>query len=258
MMFKANSMSVVAAVCLLAQTHGALAADGVYEGGRGLLTLEGPSGMFINPTSGTMPQDAATLQYCIIFPENKTDVVGHGLMAAYGVSDALEIGASGNYIDLREADDSFAGGGPLVRYRLTKDEGVMPQIGIGGYSRFGDDELDKYAAFIAAYKRLPISDDGLVRALGVHVGAKSLWVDDDVNPDDQTTSGYAGAELQLPLRLYLVGEVQTKDDDFNAHTPYAFGAQWRAAGIAMSMAGIQDGSFDDPSFFYGIGYSGSM
>ena len=33
------------------------AAEPQYEGGRGLLTLQGPSGMFINPTSGTLPCD---------------------------------------------------------------------------------------------------------------------------------------------------------------------------------------------------------
>src|SRR5687768_12635254 len=49
-----------------------------YEAGRGLLTLQGPSGMFINPTSATLPQGKFTLQYCNFYPENQTEVVAHG------------------------------------------------------------------------------------------------------------------------------------------------------------------------------------
>jgi hypothetical protein len=245
---------------LAVSTGLAIAEEAGYESGRGLLTLEGPSGLFINPTSATLPKDFGTLQYCVLFPENETDVVGHGLMASYGFTDALEVGAAGNYIDLRDAGDELASGGPLARYRLTKDQpGGMPQISVGAYSRIiGDDELEKVGAFVAAYKRLPISDDGVVRAVGFHVGAKNLWVDDEFNPDDETASAYAGAELQLPLRIYVIGEIQTRDDDFQEETPYAFGVQWRASGIAMSAAGIQNGTFDEPSFFYGIGWGGAL
>src|SRR5262245_3375262 len=52
-----------------------------YEAGRGLLTLQGPSGMFINPTSATLPQGKFTLQYCNFYPENNTEIVTHGFMA---------------------------------------------------------------------------------------------------------------------------------------------------------------------------------
>jgi hypothetical protein len=253
-----------AAVCLgamLATTAGLVfAQETQYEGGRGLLTLEGPTGMFINPTSATLPQDYGTLQYCIIFPNNENDVIGHGLLGSYGVTDDLELGAHGNYIDLRDASDEFVSGGPFARYRITRDEpGGIPQIGVGAYSRIiGDDELEKVGVFAAAYKRFPIREDGFLRSVGIHLGAKNLWVDDEFNPDDTTASGYGGIEFQFPLRLYAIGEVQTRDDDFQEDTPYAFGLQWRAAGIAMSAAGIQDGTFDEPSFFYGIGWAGDI
>ena len=111
--------------------------------------------------------------------------------------------------------------------------------------------------FSAAYKRLPIDENGPLKAVGFHAGVKHLGLDSDL-PEDTTLAGYGGAELQLPLRCYLVGEVTSKDDDFNRHTPYAYGLQWRAAGIAMSFAGIQDGSREDASFFYGIGFGGKL
>jgi hypothetical protein len=229
------------------------APDPGYEAGRGLITLEGPSGMFINPTSATLPEDAATAQYCVFFPNNRTDVVGHGLMAAYGVTDDLEIGGSGNIVHFSGGDPSErAGGGPFARYRLTQQEDWMPQVSVGAYSRLGDRVLNKYGVFLAGYHRVPVSDDGALRSIGFHAGAKQLWFDSN-NPVDDTLAGYGGVELQFPLRIYAVGEVQTKDSDLDRHVPYAYGLQWRAAGIAMSVAGIQNGSTDDVSFYYGIG-----
>lgn len=227
-----------------------------YEAGRGLITLEGPSGMFINPTSATLPQQAYTLQYCVFFPENETDVVGHGLFAGYGVTDKLEVGGIANFIDIDDGDNLTAGG-PFARYRLTKDEGNIPQLSVGFYSRLGDEELEKYALFLAAYKRIPLQETGALRSLGIHAGIRQLWLDSDADPDD-AFAGYGGLELQFPLRLYAVGEITSKDSDLNENVPYAFGLQWRAAGVAMSLAGIQNGNTDDVSFYYGIGYANSF
>jgi len=46
---------------------------------RGLITLEGPSGMFINPTSATLPQGRIILNYCVFVPTLPEGVglVGH-------------------------------------------------------------------------------------------------------------------------------------------------------------------------------------
>lgn len=233
-----------------------------YEGGKGLITLEGPSGLFINPTSGTFPEKAATAQYCVYFPNNKTDVVGHGALVSYGLTDAIEVGGQYTYVDRDAGRPSSSAGGPNARIRLLKDDGMLPELSVVGWSRFiGDDELDKWAAAVAAFKRFPIEEDGAIRSVGIHAGVKYLEVSDEAAGanDDSSVAGYTGLEVQLPLRLYAVGEVSTKDSDFgDLHTPYAFGVQWRAAGLAMSIAGIQNGGVDDPSFYYGIGYSGSL
>lgn len=223
-----------------------------YEGGRGLITLEGMSGLFINPTSATIPEQASTVQYCVFFPNNRTDVVGHGALAAYGWTDDLEVGAIANYIDVDRGGDLSAGG-PFARWRMTKDDGRMPQSSLGVYSRFGDDALDRVGVFVAAYRRIPITEDGFVRSLGLHLGARNVWLDED-QAETTTEAGYTGVEIQFPLRVYGVAEVSTKDDDVNLHVPYAYGLQWRARGIAMSVAGIQNGNLNDPSFYYGIGY----
>ena len=61
----------------------------------------------------------------MFFPNSDNEIVGHGAMTSYGVTDWLEIGATGNYIDATN-DREFAIGGPLVRIRLLKDEGCIP------------------------------------------------------------------------------------------------------------------------------------
>ena len=71
--------------------------DASYSGGRGLITLEGVSGMFLNPTSGTLSQGEFTGQYCAARLDAKDGIeVQHTPMVAYGVTDWLEIGAFGS------------------------------------------------------------------------------------------------------------------------------------------------------------------
>lgn len=228
---------------------GADVRDSGYESGRGLITLEGPSGMFINPTSATLPRGAFTAQYCIFFPDRSDRVLGHGAMAAYGITDAFELGVVTNYIDARGADGD-GNFGPFARLRLTKHEGWLPQIGVGGYAKFGIEPLENFSAFASAYWRCPLDENGFFKSLGFHVGARENWFDGG-NLD--AFHAYGGVELEMPLRIYAVAEVSTEDDDFDTKTPYSFGLQWRAGGINISVAGIQNGNLAGPAFYFGIG-----
>ena len=228
-----------------------------YEGGRGLLTIEGPSGLFINPTSGTLPAHAFTAQYCFLLPNNDTSpFMAHGAMVAYGVTDWLEVGAHFITFDLAAAGSRDPiGAGPIVRVRLLKDEGWVPQVSIGGYFHFGD--LENYNLFLALYKRFEIQKNGFLRSIGVHTGVRETWVCKGFGPDGSDTPvGYFGLEFQLPARFYVVGEVSTKDHDSGGNnTPYAFGLQWRAGAVNISAAWTNTGAavLREPSFFFGIG-----
>ena len=135
-----------------------------------------------------------------------------------------------------------------------KDDGFVSQISLGVFARVGDIQLNKYSVFLASYKRIAIDEYGILRSIGFHGGLKELFFDSSL-PEDDSFSVYGGIEVQFPLRLNAVGEVQTKDTDIDLHVPYSFGAQWRAPGIAMSIAGIQNGGTSDISFYYGIGGS---
>ena len=229
-----------------------------YVGGRGLLTIEGPTGLFINPTSGTMPAGAFTAQYCFFLPNwSASDpLMAHGALVSYGITDWLEVGGLFSALDVEDLD-TFYSGGPMVRVRLLKqDEGLMPELSVGGYAFLGDEE--KYSAFLALFKSWKISDDGFFRSVGFHAGIRDRWIEENVDgsgdPSDSPV-GYFGLEVEMPFRLYLVGEVSTNDDDLGGSTPYAFGIQWRLGGINISTA-LMDPGFpfvDEPSFFFGIG-----
>src|SRR5436190_9287142 len=80
--------------------HVARSAGPVYRGGRGLITLDGMTGMFLNPTSGTLNQGQLTIQYCVFFNDYSTDVIGHGLLVDYGITDWFNIGVFGTAADL--------------------------------------------------------------------------------------------------------------------------------------------------------------
>jgi len=225
-----------------------------YEGGRGLLTLQGPSGMFLNPTSGTLPQGKFTLQYCNFYPENRTEVVAHGWMAAYGITDWLEIGAVASVVNV-PVDRELGVGGPLVRVRLLRDREWWPQLSIGAYGKYGTNVLQQTSVFLAAYKRLPLDEDGFFKSLGFHAGVRGSWFHGDFAEDD-SINGYGGAELQLPYRVYLVGEVGTKGNTpagRDPKTPFAYGAQWRLGAVNITFAGIQNGTTEKVSLYYGVG-----
>jgi hypothetical protein len=95
-------------------------------GGRGLLTTQGPSGTYVNPTSATLPERDFTFQYCTVSPNNSdTPVKPHGFMVGYGVRDDLEVGGVVSYASISPGEDEY-GFGPLVRLRLRKQDGNIP------------------------------------------------------------------------------------------------------------------------------------
>jgi len=224
-----------------------------YVGGRGLLTIEGPTGLFINPTSGTMPAGAFTAQYCFFLPNwSASDpLMAHGALVSYGVTDWLEFGGLFSAIDI-DGGDTLYSGGPMLRARLMKQDGMMPEISVGGYMFLGDEE--KYSAFLALFKSCEISQDGFLRSVGFHAGIRERWISKGDDPSDSPV-GYFGLEVEMPFRLYLVGEVSTKDEDLGDDVPYAFGLQWRLGGINISVACTDPGLpfVDEPSLFFGIG-----
>lgn len=226
------------------------ASDESYVGGRGMVTLDGMSGMFIDPTSGTLPQGALTIQYCLYINNlygnrfNNDHVVGHGVMADYGITDWLDVGLFGEValvpgLDTRWFDNATAIGGPFARIRLVKEQGWIPEISIGGEyfdgTRNGELLLAKREAFIAASKGFDIDPDGFFRSARFHVGYRYLSRPQASGPtggDRQYV--YGGAELGLPYSIYAIGEISSNNfihSINNGNLPWAAGFQWRPTSV---------------------------
>jgi hypothetical protein len=238
--------------------------DPNYRGGRGLITLQGMSGMFLNPTSGTLDQGQITAQYCLFISEfNLNKVVGHGLMVGYGVTDWLEVGMFGtiaevNGVDRRWFNDPIGVGGPFARIRLLKGDGWMPELSIGGMYVDGSDVGDllyRAEVFAAASELMPLDTNGTFKSLRFHEGIRYVGRSEANNvtkdagghlitpkfPSSAHTLGtdgdfcllYGGVELELPYNLYAIGEISTNNllKKSTSHTPWAAGVQWKPNGV---------------------------
>jgi len=229
----------------------------VVRESRGLVTLEGPSGMFLNPTSATLPQGVFAVGYCSVLTNQDTDILGNHSFISYGVRDWLELGVVASMIhfstdnvdeNLREGDYGYAG--PMARVRLHQDIGMWPEVSLGGYAKFGTDAFDSKNVFLAASKTFPIDEKGFLKTVTFQGGFRESWLE---RPDRNTNRFYGGIEVQLPCDLYAVGEVTqfaSRKDEF---TPWAVGLQWRGKKFGLSAAIVQSGDDKPPSIYLGIG-----
>ncbi len=221
-----------------------------YVGGRGLITDELATGMFLNPTSGTLGQYQFTLQYCaLIFHVGHDTAVGHGAIAGFGLTDWLEIGAGGLLVDGPGKDDNPTVGGPMARVRLLKDAGGLPELSVGGIFLFGDDAIEKKTLYVAASKGLPLSPTGLIRGVRAHVGFRQAWV--EVGKDGHF--GYVGGEAELPKHIFAVAEVSNKSGGVDK-IPWAAGIQVRHPdGFGFTLAAVQTGTLKNLAVYVGVG-----
>lgn len=226
-----------------------------YLGGLGLITLEGPTGMFLNPTSGIMPAGALTLQSCMTFKDNNGEhIEGNGVLLVYGLTNWLEVGTFGLFVhDLPEAvlgTSHLEAGQINARARLMRDEGGMPEVSIGGLVQRGDNALEHESIYVAASKGYSFGEAGFVNGVRLHTGFRQTWQE----LGDDISTGFFGLELALPRNLFIVGEINTRDDS-DIETPYSVGMQYRGNGFGMSLALVQAGGDSDPSAYVGIGVS---
>lgn len=225
---------------------------------RGLITLEGPSGMFINPTSATLPQNEFILNYCVLFFNTDTDVVGHGILLSYGVRDWLEIGFVGNLLDINSpgppsSEDTFVVGGPMARIRLLRDREWWPELSVGGYVKWGSPAFDNANVFVAISKTIPIDEKGFLKTVTFQGGFREAWLDDSAAVSNANRV-YGGLEVQLPWRLFLIGEVTQRAPVAQSprEIPYAAGIQWRGRNFGCSLAALQDGTQSRPGIYFGV------
>jgi hypothetical protein len=231
------------------------------QASRGLITFEGPSGMFINPTSATLPRGTFILNYCLLVPTvpEGVGVVGHWVLLSYGVTDWLELGFIGNLIDVSldgppARENSVILFGPMARIRLLRDREWWPEVSVGAYVKFGTPSnlANGKNAFIAVSKTFPISERGFLKSVTFQSGFREAWLDDEA-PVSNISRPYSGIEVQLPYHFYAIGEISRRDDRVDSHIPWAAGFQWRGKWFGCTIAALQFGGEDAPGFYFGVG-----
>ena len=225
-----------------------------YIGGLGLITREGPTGMFLNPTSGVQPKGALVPQFCVaVNPLEGQDNhrVSYGFILVYGVLDWLDVGFQG-LITEPDSNTNFTSFGAQTRARILKDEGMIPEWSVGAYFREGDDPITSQNIYTALSKGFILHEGVYLNSIRFHLGARHEWHE----VLDDRPVGYVGGEIELYPRLHFVGEVVTKDDDVEEHIPYSFGIQVRHPGrFGFSLAGIQPGNNKHLGVYIGVGIS---
>jgi hypothetical protein len=248
--------------------------DNNYRGGRGLITASGPTGMFLNPTSGTLSKGnisaqvfGSTIKPISDLPTGGQDQFAYynGLLG-YGVTDWLEVGGLMQVVDRSNNTDQqiVAAGGGYARVRVLKDQGFLPEISVGGMFFEGNEILDRRTLFTALSKRVDISDTGFVRGFRLHLGGRYYWQKDAselrfkswralAQRGDSAAVGYLGAEMELPKHLFLVGEIQSRETG-DQQQPFSFGVQFRhPEGFGLSVAVLRPGLQEAMTAYIGIG-----
>ncbi len=254
-----------------------------YHASRGLQTYQGPTGMFLNPTSATLPKGGYTFQYCLFFPNSDTDIVFHGVLASYGITDWLELGVVSALVDVNDdlfpdegairkatlrgvpisadkagRDTELAVAGPMVRVRLLRDREWWPEVSIGGYMNWGTPAFNGGVAFVSASKGFQIDPKGFFKSVTLQSGFRETWFEHDQGRGAVRDSAvpYGGLELELPYKIYVIGEINRRNKDIDRRTPFAYGLQCRLPKVQLTLAAIQDGGQHDRIGIYsGIGIS---
>jgi len=221
---------------------------------RGLVTAEGPSGMFLNPTSATLPQGTFAFGFCSVLTNRDTDILGHHMFFSYGVRDWLELGVVADLFNFDITGEvprgDYGTGGPMARIRLLRDRESWPEISLGAYSKWGTDNFDSSNVYLAVSKTVPIDEKGFLKTVTFQGGFRESWLE---APDRNTNRFYGGVEVQLPHNFYLVGEVTQFAKKKDQFTPWGAGIQWRPRGFGLSAAIVQSGDDHPPSIYLGIG-----
>ncbi len=260
----------------------AVAADkdsgNIVLGGHGNITVEGPTGLFLNPTSGILAEGELIVQYCAAILEDaeNNNFIGHNAILSYGVTDWLELGGFGVSVDRSKLGSGGGGsatpcgpagggpgpgagapcptnnldaGGPFARIKLVKETASTPEFTVGGISLNGADELTKHTVFVAASKGTRFTNNKFLRSAKLHVGARNFWA--KVGPDDYVF--YVGVDLELRKNIFLVAEISTEYEGA-IEVPWSAGIQVRSdEGYGFSLGFIQPGTVPDPGVFVGVG-----
>jgi len=246
-----HTWKVAVAVAVLAGSAGVAKAD---------LTLDGQTGLFINPTAEVAAKGSPEIQanYQRLSTLN-THFNTYGIGGAIGVADKLEL--SGNYNRTSVEgyhDNSWRVG---AKYQLLQRAEKGFDLAVGG--NFGNEglveaEIDHYNVYVAGTKAFNSSSTRapIEGTLGLRWDRFSAY-----GNNESKFSVYAGANVPLNRtgEFSLVGEVGSKIID-GGETPYSIGLRYHPSnsgftvGAGLGRPTLLNSAFGGTSWFAQVGY----
>jgi hypothetical protein len=222
----------------------------------GLITKEGPTGMFLNPLAEVSPPKTINAQTCWLRQELPAGVAHWNIfMLAHTLPTATELGLLGNLNSPEGGSVEGAVGGFLRQLVVPEAQwlSITPALAVGATAFHTDISTEGFntraTAFAALSKTLTPPEFRVpVRA---HLGGRFVNFADPTDSSDVT--GYIGLEVGVLRNLRLIGEVNTQTK-VDTTTPFAVGLQFSLAKLGISVAAINTGRADTPGLFFGIGF----
>jgi hypothetical protein len=145
----------------------------------------------------------------------------------------------------------------MARIRLLRDREWWPELSVGCYVKWGSPAFNNANAFVAISKTIPIDEKGFLKTVTFQGGFREAWLDEGEPPRPPVSNAnrvYGGLEVQLPWRLFLIGEVTQRAPVAQRprEIPYAAGIQWRGRNFGCSLAALQNGGESRPGIYFGV------
>lgn len=219
---------------------------GIGQAEAGNITLEVPTGQFINPTAEMLPPKTFTVQGCWLNQDLAAgDLNGYAIFASYTFPTMTEVGISLHYVDPPLGGTKSAPGA-FIRQLLLAEGEMRPALAIGATIRESDD-ISRRSVFLSASKTVTPKE----AAYPVHVHLGGKWVRN--NSDDDATV-YGGVDVDLTKDLKLGAEVTAKTK-FDTKVPFAVGIQYRFMNrLGVTLAAVNAGGAKNPGVYFGIGF----
>ncbi|MEO6909239.1 MAG: hypothetical protein ABI210_15240, partial [Abditibacteriaceae bacterium] len=186
------------------------------------LTLNGNTGMFLNPNAYLVQRDHAKAQ--INYFELGNGIQTYNIAGVIRAGDRLEIGAGLSKLKLNDHyygdnTDFILNAKYQLRAPVKGDYALAAGVGYNGAL------ANNKSAYLVASKSFgKVVDKGSVNAsVGVRVDEFS-----DYGPNSSKMSIFGGVAVPVADKLTVIGELQSKNLENYGSTPYSLGVRYRA------------------------------
>lgn len=209
------------------------------------LTLNGETGMFINPTAQVAKkgQGEIGINYYRVAKVDGAKIDQYGIVGAAALTDRLELSGGIGRDHASEGGESFTSTDSSfgLKYQIQNSAKHGYDLAVGGETQnlnlVGIDLTDSFAYLVATkafghtQHRAPI-----LATIGLRVD--HIDVPFGLPISDNQFSVYAGGEVPLAQGLKLIGEIGTKTYDLpETKIPYAIGLRYSPTGKSFSISG---------------------